>query len=156
MSKRGKTVQQLPLETACIELQRAVYEISHNSRKRLGENLQKFVALQGILEAELQLCMMTVQINSLDYVRNNVIALNSVASSSQKQAEEMRQPDEESVNVSHGTEGLRPKPHVEVAPEEMLGNFWAKNSHLSQEQERSTEGAGSRDGVSESGDEIVP
>jgi len=65
-------------------------------------------------------------------------------------------PDEESVNVSHGTEGLRPKPHVEVAPEEMLGNFWAKNSHLSQEQERSTEGAGSRDGVSESGDEIVP
>ena len=35
--------------------------------------------------------MMTVQINSLDYVRNNVIALNSVASSSQKQAEEMRQ-----------------------------------------------------------------
>jgi len=51
----ARAVQQLPLETACIELQRAVYEISHNSRKRLGENLQKFVALQGILEAELQL-----------------------------------------------------------------------------------------------------
>ncbi|KAK0616898.1 hypothetical protein B0T14DRAFT_556276 [Immersiella caudata] len=78
------------------DLQRLGYEMASNSSNRLRSNRGQIQLALQIMSNEADLHMITVQINSLDFVRENLISANRIAQSSERQSQEMQEYAKES------------------------------------------------------------